>query len=88
MRVPECTCSTCADDVLLVQEALKFMRHSKRVTLSTDDINSALVASGKEVRRLGPSALLPCLSSSQSLSKFLFWDWTTTMTLVKSVAAS
>ena len=35
--------------MLVVQEALKFMRHSKRVTLSTDDINSALVACGKEV---------------------------------------
>lgn len=38
-----------------MQEALKFMRHSKRVTLSTDDINSALVASGKEVALLSPS---------------------------------
>ena len=35
------------------------MRHSKRVTLSTDDINSALVASGKEVAAEAPSAL-PC----------------------------
>lgn len=33
----------------MLQDASKFMRHSKRHTLTTEDINSALVANLKEV---------------------------------------
>lgn len=33
----------------IIQDALKFMRRSKRHTLSPDDINSALIAKNKEV---------------------------------------
>ena len=33
----------------IIQDALKFMRRSKRHTLSSDDINSALIAKNKEV---------------------------------------
>ena len=33
----------------IIQDALKFMRRSKRHTLSPDDINSALIAKCKEV---------------------------------------
>lgn len=33
----------------IIQDALKFMRRSKRHTLSPDDINSALIAKSKEV---------------------------------------
>ena len=33
----------------IIQDALKFMRHSKRHTLSPDDVNSALIAKAREV---------------------------------------
>lgn len=37
------------DPIHGIQDASKFMRHSKRHTLSTEDINSALIANLKEV---------------------------------------
>lgn len=41
----------------IIQDALKFMRRSKRHTLSSDDINSALIAKNKEVS--SPCPVLP-----------------------------
>ena len=46
----------------IIQDALKFMRHSKRHTLSPDDINSVLIAKSKEVC----SASSPCANSSHN----------------------
>ena len=36
----------------IIQDALKFMRRSKRHTLSPDDINGALIAKSREVSSL------------------------------------
>ena len=41
----------------VVQEALKFMRHARRSTLTTDDVNFALKLHGQEAR--GRSDLMP-----------------------------
>lgn len=44
----------------IIQDALKFMRHSKRHTLSPEDINNALITKSKEVC----STPSPCANSS------------------------
>ena len=36
----------------ILQEALKFMQHAKRTTLTTEDVNSALKLQGQEARVL------------------------------------
>ena len=46
----------------IIQDALKFMRHSKRHTLSPDDVNSALIAKSREVSHDPPSNLSSQLS--------------------------
>ncbi len=49
LSVPIGFCSVSNTPYAVLQDASKFMRHSKRHTLSTEDINSALILNLKEV---------------------------------------